>query len=196
MARTKVFSYPSNPCRLRYVCTSIICVTQCTARFLVYNQFQHRATTADVHLYHFEIYTLVFYLFWKKEHLNGTKKKSLCVNFSISVSVFFECFRKLASVLTPSLSCSHGFNTWPSVTSSVSFPVVPTDGVIFLLTDYKHIFALDTCGGRTLNFTCAPGEVRVRHYGLDVRIHQNFERVQSHEGHPCLPPLSRQTCRP
>lgn len=87
VARTKVFSYPSNPCRLRYVCTSIICVTQRTARFPVYNQFQHRATTADVHLYRFEMYKLVFSLFWKKDILMAPKR-SLCVLIFLFLWVF------------------------------------------------------------------------------------------------------------
>lgn len=58
---------------------SIICVTQYTAHFLVYNQVQHRATTADVQFYHLEIDKLIFYLFGKNEYLNGDKKKFLYV---------------------------------------------------------------------------------------------------------------------
>lgn len=106
VVKTKVFPYPSSPCRLRYVCIPIICITQYTAHFLVYNQFQHRATTADAHFYHFEIDKLILYLFWKKkEHLNGDKKKSLCVLifFYFCKYFFFKCFHKLASIHTPDL---------------------------------------------------------------------------------------------
>lgn len=79
VARTKVFSLPLQPLRLRYVWMSIICVTQYTAHFLVYNQVQHRATTADMQFYRLEIDKLIFYLFGKKEYLNGDKEKSMYV---------------------------------------------------------------------------------------------------------------------
>lgn len=58
---------------------SIICVTQYTAHFLVYNQVQHRATTADMQFYRLEIDKLIFYLLGKKEYLNGDKEKSMYV---------------------------------------------------------------------------------------------------------------------
>lgn len=94
VARTKVFSLPLQPLWLRYVWMSIICVTQCTAHFLVYSQVRHRATTADVHFYHLEIDKLIFYLLGKKEYLNGDKKEvSVCADFTISVfssSVFIS----------------------------------------------------------------------------------------------------------
>lgn len=80
VARTKVFSYPSNPCRLRYVYMSIICIMKYTAHFLVYNQFQHRTTTAAVHFYPFwNWWTHILHFLKKKKNILLVTKSSLSV---------------------------------------------------------------------------------------------------------------------
>lgn len=76
----------------------------------------------------------------------------------------------------------------------MSFPTFPTDGVIFLLTDYKHIFAPDPRDGQTPGFTCAPvkGELNTRD---ETQEYTGARRARGHKGHLCPPSLSCQTRR-